>query len=356
MRVLIVDDDVVFLQQLRKFLLAKNLSVDAAEGGKRALEMMVNEQYDIVILDLKMPDIPGVEVLKHARQHEVKSKFIIVTGYGEIETAVETMKLGAADYIQKPFEAEELFNIIRELENIHGDTANEPVEWLKRICAGKEIFLITEMKPEKFEDDCGISARRRIWLRERPHRDEMGRTKLEILMDSILDFITKYKNVTVIHEGISHLVKIYGKEEVRKYFSSLYEKAKYDKFQIVVLYKSQTEKDILLSMQEMPFSLNAEEIAKIFRSTTRCSIIQFLDEYNSLSFTDMLEKINVKSSSDLAFHIRRLMAWDAVKKDEKNYELTPRGRYFADLLRLITEGKYRDPGSNVIYINGSTIL
>ncbi|RLF44017.1 MAG: two-component system response regulator, partial [Thermoplasmata archaeon] len=145
MRILIVDDDAVFLRQLGKYMLAKNLSVDIAEGGKRALEMMRNERYDIVILDLKMPDMPGVEVLRQARQRGVQSKFIIVTGYGEIETAVETMKLGAADYIQKPFEAEELFNIIKELENIHGDAA-EPVKWLKKICAGKEIFLITEMK------------------------------------------------------------------------------------------------------------------------------------------------------------------------------------------------------------------
>jgi len=356
MRVLIVDDDVVFLQQLRKYLLSKNLSVDIAEGGKRALEMMRDEQYDVVVLDLKMPDMPGVEVLKQARRHEVQSKFIIVTGYGEIETAVETMKLGAADYMQKPFEAEELFNIIKELESMQGRIAAESVEWLKRICAGKEVFLITEMKPEKFEEGCGISARRRIWLRERPHRDEMGRTKLAILVDSILDFVARYKNAAVVQEGISHLVETYGREEVQKYFSFLYEKAKYEKFQIVVLYKSQTEKGILQSMQEMPFSLNAEEIAKIFRSTTRCSIIQFLDEYDSLSFTDMLEKINVKSSSDLAFHIKRLMEWDAVKKDGKNYELTLRGRYFADLLKLITEGEYRDPSSNVIYINGSTIL
>jgi len=355
MRILIVDDDAVFLRQLGKYMLAKNLSVDIAEGGKRALEMMRNERYDIVILDLKMPDMPGVEVLRQARQRGVQSKFIIVTGYGEIETAVETMKLGAADYIQKPFEAEELFNIIKELENMHGDAA-EPVKWLKKICAGKEIFLITEMKPEKFEEGCGISARRRIWLREKPHRDEMGRTKLEVLMDSIIDFTTRYNNVAVVHEGISHLVETYGKEGVRKYFSSLYEKAKYGKFQIVVLYRSQTEKGILQSMQEMPFSLNAEEIAKIFRSTIRCTIIQFLGEYGSLSFTDMLGKINAKSSSDLAFHIRRLIAWDAVKKEGKNYELTPRGRYFADLLKLINEGEYRDPGSNVIYINGSTIL
>jgi len=351
MRILIVDDDVTFLQQLRKYLLAKNLYVDVAEGGRRALEMMKNERYDIIILDLKMPDLSGVDVMRKARQHGIQSKFIIVTGYGEIETAVETMKLGAADYIQKPFDAEELFDIIKDIgsgvqENIPRDN---PAEWLRRICDGKEILLVTDVKPEKFERVYGISASRSIWLEDKPHRDSRGRTKLEILVDAVNNFMNEHKNGGVIHGGISHLAKIYGRDEVQKYFSYLYKEAKERDFQVVIFYNSPEEKHILQSMQEMPFSLNVEEIAKVFRSSTRCSVIQLLDKYKSLRYTDILRKINIEASSDLAFHIRKLIEWDAIKKDSENYELTLRGHYFAELLRMFMEGQYRDPKNNIFY-------
>ena len=355
MRLLIVDDDAVFLQQLGKYLLSKGLSVDAAEGGRQALEMMEKEQYDVVILDLKMPDMPGVEVMRRAHQHGVHSKFIIVTGYGEIETAVETMKLGASDYIQKPFDVEELLDTVRDIGSETDGIFGESVNWLKKVCSGKKILLITEIKPEKIEENCEISADRSIWLENMPQEGIMGRKKTEIIMDAVDDFTTRYENASVIHGGISHLMKIFGRNEIQKHLSALYMKAKERNFQVVVLYNSPEEKTILQSIQEMPFSLNAEEIARVFKNPTRRGVIQLLDDYSTLGFTEMMEKLGT-GSSDLSFHLRMLTKWDAIEKNGRSYRLTHKGRYFADLLRAIVEGQYRDKESNVIYMDGRSIL
>jgi len=107
-RILCVDDEAVILDSFRKILVIDGYSVDTVEKGKEAIALVKTNHYDFVYVDLKMPEMNGVEVTKLVKHVRPDIDVIIITGYASVETAVETMKFGAMDYVEKPFTEDEL--------------------------------------------------------------------------------------------------------------------------------------------------------------------------------------------------------------------------------------------------------
>jgi CheY-like chemotaxis protein len=114
-RILAVDDEPVILDALRKILALKGFSVDTVESGPEALGLVQRNDYDFVFTDLKMPGMDGVEVVKGVKHFRPDIDVAVITGYATIESAVETMRDGAVDYVQKPFTADELATFARQL-------------------------------------------------------------------------------------------------------------------------------------------------------------------------------------------------------------------------------------------------
>ena len=112
-RILVVDDESLMREFLSESLSAQKYDVDAAENGNRALEFMNNETYDLILTDLKMRKVTGMDVLKKARDKMPDCKVIIMTAYGTVENAVEAMKIGAFDYITKPFSLDEILLLVK---------------------------------------------------------------------------------------------------------------------------------------------------------------------------------------------------------------------------------------------------
>ncbi|GIK20818.1 MAG: response regulator [Ignavibacterium sp.] len=113
-RILCVDDEEVILGSFRKILVLDGYSVDTVENGQEALGLIQKHHYDFVFTDLKMPMMDGVEVCKSVKYLRPDIDVIIITGYASIETAVETMKYGALDYVEKPFTEDELIEFVRK--------------------------------------------------------------------------------------------------------------------------------------------------------------------------------------------------------------------------------------------------
>lgn len=114
-RILAVDDEHVVLDSFRKILVLAGFSVDTVDNGPEALTLLRERDYDFLFTDLKMPVMNGVEVVKAAKHLRPDMDVVVITGYGTIETAVETMQFGAVDYVQKPFTEEELVAIANRL-------------------------------------------------------------------------------------------------------------------------------------------------------------------------------------------------------------------------------------------------
>jgi len=112
-RILCVDDEEVILDSFRKILVLDGYCVDTVNLGREALGLIQLRQYDFVFTDLKMPEMDGVEVTKAVKSLRPDIDVIIITGFASLETAIETMKSGAMDYVQKPFTEDELLEFMR---------------------------------------------------------------------------------------------------------------------------------------------------------------------------------------------------------------------------------------------------
>jgi two-component system, NtrC family, response regulator AtoC len=110
-KVAIVDDDLSLCHFLRRTLILKGYQVFTYHNGREALEG-IKEDCDLVLLDNRMPDLTGLEVMKEMKKKFPKMPVIVMTAFGTTETAIEAMRLGAFDYILKPFELEEIFELI----------------------------------------------------------------------------------------------------------------------------------------------------------------------------------------------------------------------------------------------------
>ncbi len=114
-KILCVDDEPVILDSFRKILVLDGYSIDTVENGKEALGLIQTHHYDFVFTDLKMPIMDGVDVAKSVKHMRPDIDVVIVTGYATVETAVEVMKYGAMDYVQKPFTDDELTAFVNKL-------------------------------------------------------------------------------------------------------------------------------------------------------------------------------------------------------------------------------------------------
>ncbi len=103
-KVMVVDDESVIRRVCKRTLEKSNFLATTANNGDEALRIMAEEEIDVVLLDIRMPGLSGIEVLKNIKQNHPETEVIMMTGYATIQTAVEAMKIGAYDYLTKPFE------------------------------------------------------------------------------------------------------------------------------------------------------------------------------------------------------------------------------------------------------------
>ncbi|MDH4222665.1 MAG: sigma-54 dependent transcriptional regulator [candidate division Zixibacteria bacterium] len=113
-KILVVDDELVVCKSVQRILLPEGFEVESALSGQEALEKLSQESFDMVITDLKMPGMDGMELLAKIREKDPEMIVIIITGYSTVQTAVQAMKMGALDYIPKPFTPEELIVVVEK--------------------------------------------------------------------------------------------------------------------------------------------------------------------------------------------------------------------------------------------------
>ncbi len=107
-RILLVDDEPSILSVLSTVLQAENYDVVSASDGQKALDLIQSEEFDLVISDIRMTPVDGIEILKTLHKQSSQTSVIMLTAYGSVETAIEALKLGAFDYVTKPFKVDEL--------------------------------------------------------------------------------------------------------------------------------------------------------------------------------------------------------------------------------------------------------
>lgn len=139
--ILVVDDQTGMRKSLAILLKKEGFNVDEAESGEYAIRSLDNKQFELVITDLKMSPLTGIDVLKYVKAKYPQTQVIIMTAYGTVDSAVTAMKMGAFDYISKPFKNEEILHRIRKSIE-HTKTTRELNEIQKESESGKKLFPI----------------------------------------------------------------------------------------------------------------------------------------------------------------------------------------------------------------------
>ena len=112
-RILVADDDAVIREGLRRILTAEGYDVETVSNGRAALDRLEQERFKLLVTDLKMPGMSGLEVLESIRTRQPELPVVLITGYAAIDNAVEAMKNGATDYLAKPFSNEEIISKVK---------------------------------------------------------------------------------------------------------------------------------------------------------------------------------------------------------------------------------------------------
>jgi len=130
-----VDDDKAILKSLKDILLSEGYIVDTAESGREAVKKSEAQFYNIALLDIKLPDMEGTQLLTKIHKQTPQMMKIMITGHASLENAVESLNLGADAYIMKPFDPESLLKVVeekmKEQEEAERMTEEKVKEWIE---------------------------------------------------------------------------------------------------------------------------------------------------------------------------------------------------------------------------------
>ncbi len=148
-KALVIDDEQVVLDSVSKILTEENYEVDVSLSGREGLKQAIQKDYDIVLTDIRMPDIGGMRVLRDIKRAKPSLPVVIITGYATVQSSVQAMKLGAADYIEKPFTPDQLLKAVDSALEIAATQVpevqdlihkSEMIKVLERAASDSEFF------------------------------------------------------------------------------------------------------------------------------------------------------------------------------------------------------------------------
>jgi DNA-binding NtrC family response regulator len=133
---LVIDDEQIVLDSVSRILTEDTYEVNTSLSGREGLDKALHGDYDIVLTDIRMPDIGGMRVLRDVKRAKPALPVVIITGYATVRSAVQAMKLGAADYLEKPFTPEQLLKAVHSA--LEAAATQEPEE---QAIVNKDVLL-----------------------------------------------------------------------------------------------------------------------------------------------------------------------------------------------------------------------
>lgn len=306
-KILVIDDEEVMREGCKKVLTREGYLVKCVENGKQGLKILEKEEFELCLIDLKMPGISGIEFLEASKKISLDMVNIVITGFPSIDSAIEAMKIGAYDYIPKPFTPEQLRQIVKR-----GVERSKLQEEAKRAKREQENFILTvyhELKAplsiifgyldnlSKIESLVKVEETRKMLERAKLRTKELiqlvedllrvskikeGKLKQEIEKINIAEIIKKLmefsrpeaekKNIEIILDIAENLPQIFAdKEDMQDLFSNLLNNAlKYNKIGGKVNIRVRVEGEYFhITFSDTGFGISEENIPKIFEEFYR---------------------------------------------------------------------------------------
>jgi ActR/RegA family two-component response regulator len=320
-RLLVVDDDAVFRQELGELLEQDGHKVVIAPSVPKALEVLALEEFDLIFTDLKMPRHSGLELLRDVRRDWPSTLVVMITGFATVDTAVEAMKLGAFDYIRKPFQIQQVQKVL-ELANQEirfqgrGAPPAHPEAVLKRWTTdGLSVLWVTPCAPKARE---GVSL---LPLPSEAHQ----------VRDAVEAFLPEHARPGILLEGVDRLFGESNRAGFIPFVRTIRERLG-EKGPLVVTYDpakfSAAEGDQLTAALAGPVTRSTLEALS---NPIRRAVLERAGK-GPISFTQALDAAGLDDSPKLAFHLRRLVDEGMLGHANDVYRISARGEESLKLL------------------------
>lgn len=365
-KILVVDDDYITRKGLTEILREFGYMPLAVESGENAIKMVKNKDFTLALVDLKMPGMDGLEVLKALKAIKPHIYVVIMTAYATIDTAIESMKLGAFDYLRKPFKIEEVNDLIKSIiveekleNNLKGfDVRIEKnaIKFFQSKLKREQGMVITKDNPEVLRQGLELRNITMYWLTANENGKECIDPKnLDKVYNVIEAFIHANNKSIILINGIDLLIESNSWAIVKEFLASTIESINSKDSTLIISAIPETLDEITLLEIEDIFTVNyTQNISESLANPIRRTVLHYLSIAKKSSFTDILRNIEEKESPKLSFHIKKLCSAGVIDKDEKGiYYLTKRGETLLPLLNSI-EGEGRKEPSIYLLYDGET--
>ena len=363
---MIVDDDATVVDGLKTLLKNRGYEAIGAHSGRECLDKLRRERADIVFLDIRMPEMDGIEALKEIKRMSPSTYIVMITAFATVDTAVEAMKKGAFDYVRKPFKLDDIktsiLNILEEIKFEKRHRVITPSEVLKlKDCfeffksflrKGVKGLCISREEPKSINKKYGLKNLENVWVTEKAEGAKVcvNPKKLDELKSIIDNFTSKNKNVPVLICDMDFLIKQNSWESVKGFLQDLNEKIRSRNTTLILSADpGKMEKEELEKLQSFISDLPVRLIFEATSSPVRRKIILLLDRRKKSSFTAIGKEIGITDSPKLSFHLRKLKECGMIEQDQdKNYSLTWAGSETATV--LLKMGDRESTLTNIMWV------
>lgn len=340
MRLLVVDDDAVFRDELATLLSDGGHHVEAVSSGPKAMEALENAEFDVIFSDVRMPRMSGIELLRQVRERWPRVYVVMITGFGTVEAAVEAMKLGAFDYLRKPFRPEAVERIVSLIQDQRafstlGGGEKDPVRlaetWAK---SGHEVLLLGATPRTTI---AGVTAG------GLPAEDSPAG-----LQDTVLRFVEAHARPAVIVSGVERLFASHRTEDVAHALSEIVQRTE-GKGPIAVGFDPTVLSDAaVLQVRAGIAALRVQGTLGALANPLRRHILRRLSE-GPTSFTEVMRAAGIDDSPKLSFHLRTLQEEGLITHSSDAYHLTPTGKEAVGVLHRVDELGSAEEGRVLVF-------
>jgi FixJ family two-component response regulator/DNA-binding HxlR family transcriptional regulator len=361
-KILIVDDDLVTRKGLTELLKEFGYEAMALDSGEKALKAAREDDFDLALVDLKMPKMDGIEVLEALKSIKPRMYIVMITAYATVETAVEAMKAGAFDYIRKPFKADELNSVILRIleedrfeKTLSGyeltDFKRSSVQVFREMVKTRKGLCLTSENPKSF------AKKNRIKDVPLYHVTSDGNGKYAISPKNLnaikkltVSFTRKNRGSAVLIHGLEPLLRSNSLSKVKEFLTNLKEDiASMDSMLMVSARPESLDDQTLLELENAFSGDYTQNMSESLANHIRRAVIRYLSIAKKASFTDIMRNVGEHDSPKLSFHLRKLVSFEVIAKDGKGqYHLSPRGKKLVAIIDGI-EGEGRKESGTFLH-------
>ncbi|MGC2033906.1 MAG: response regulator [Thermoplasmata archaeon] len=326
-----MDDDAVFREWLSELLQEDEHDVTSAPSVAKALESLEQDEFDVVLTDLKMPRQTGLELLHEVRARWPRTLVVMLTGYASVDTALGAMKLGAFDYLRKPFRIEQIRETLRLVAQERD--FESPLESHRDPAREASGLASTGQHEVLFFGEAGAASEPHLHLERLDPENPID------MVERVEAFLREYPNAAVVVSGVERLLEHHRLEDVVGVLDRL-RKALVGHGPLRVSFNPhRVSRSVAVALGNAVAPEETHVTLEVLANPIRRKILQRLAEAPA-TFGETMQAAGLDDSPKMSFHLRKLLDGGFVLHEAETYRLTARGQAG---VRLLADATFLPP-------------